>query len=125
LRCDANVHLGSAWLENLPRFTGVKLSYQNKNVVMVTMPGEALLELGWQIRNDTLNLGYDQTFLLGYSNNHMGYFATPNEYDIGGYESQLTFWGINTSNHIRQGCYGATSKLAGDIKKKKFIKKIF
>ncbi len=36
------------------------------------MPGEALVELGWWIRNDTLALGFDQTFLLGYSQNHMG-----------------------------------------------------
>ena len=116
LRCDLNVHLGSAWLENKPRFTGIKLTFQNKNVVMVTMPGEALLELGWQIRNDTLKLGYDETFLLGYSNNHMGYFATPDEYDIGGYESQLTFWGIGTSNEIRMGCYQAAAKLQSTLK---------
>jgi len=42
----------------------------------------------------------------------MGYFATPREYDIGGYESQLTFWGIDTSNMIRSGCYKAASPLA-------------
>jgi len=118
LRCDLNAHLGSAWLENKPRFTGVRLDYDNRSVIMVTMPGEALLELGWEIRNDTQKLGYDQTFLLGYSNNHMGYFATPDEYDIGGYESQLTFWGIGTSAQIRKGCYGATSKLARINKKK-------
>jgi len=37
----------------------------------------------------------------------MGYFATPDEYDIGGYESQLTLWGIDTAQRIREGCYGA------------------
>ena len=29
------------------------------------------------------------------------YFATGVEYDIGGYESQLTFWGYNTSELVR------------------------
>jgi len=42
----------------------------------------------------------------------MGYFATPNEYDIGGYESQLTFWGIGTAEKVRQGCYSVTSPLS-------------
>jgi hypothetical protein len=59
--------------------------------------------LGWQIRNDTALLGFDVTVFAGYSNNHMGYFCTPNEYDIGGYESQLTFWGYHTSDMIRSG----------------------
>jgi hypothetical protein len=35
----------------------------------------------------------------------MGYFATPIEYDVGGYESQLTFWGIQTAANIRRGFY--------------------
>lgn len=58
------------------------------------------MELGWQVRNgahglrsvrltlnfaDTQKLAFDNTLIFGYSNSHMGYFATPNEYDIGGY----------------------------------------
>ena len=52
--------------------------------------------------------------LAGYSNNHMGYFCTPDEYDIGGYESQLTFWGINTSKKVRDACHSVSSKLANN-----------
>ena len=37
-----------------------------------------------------------------YSNNHMGYFATPREYEVGGYESLLTMWGEGTADRIRQ-----------------------
>lgn len=44
--------------------------------------------MGWRggrwVRNDTQAMGFDRTFLAGYSNSHMGYFATPDEYDIGG-----------------------------------------
>jgi len=75
-----------------------------KITLLVTLPGEPLLELGWEVYNDTLKMGFDTTFLCGYSNNHMGYFATPNEYDLGGYESQMTFWGRDTSEKIRAGC---------------------
>jgi hypothetical protein len=35
----------------------------------------------------------------------MGYFATPIEYDAGGYESQLTMWGITTAAQIRKAFY--------------------
>jgi len=54
---------------------------------------------------------FDQTLLLGYSNGHMGYFATPNEYNWGGYESQLTFWGEHTADKIRGGCKGVAQQV--------------
>ncbi len=67
------------------------------------------MEVGWSLRNATQKLGYTNTFFLGYSQNHMGYFCSPNEYDVGGYESQLTLWGINTSNRI----VAAMTRVAG------------
>jgi hypothetical protein len=42
----------------------------------------------------------------------MGYFATGQEYDVGGYESQLTFWGYNTSVLVRNGCKSVMSQVA-------------
>jgi len=113
--CDLNIQAGSFIVEEEPRFTAFEFVLGGNSTVMVTIPGEALVELGWQIRNDSLDLGFDQTFLLGYSNNYLMYFATPNEYDIGGYESVLTLWGINTSALVRNGCYQAMSKLATDL----------
>lgn len=98
LQCNFNAHLPDNWVESHPKFTGIKVTVGGESHMMVTIPGEALVELGWWIRNGTQALGYDSTFLLGYSNNHMGYFTTPDEYEIGGYESQLTFWGIDTAD---------------------------
>jgi hypothetical protein len=83
LRCDLNAHLPDNWVENQPRFTAVRFDINGVKSVVVSMPGEPLLELGWWVRNDTAAMGFDTTFLAGYSNAHMGYFATPNEYDIG------------------------------------------
>jgi len=114
-RCDLNLHLYSAWIQNVPRFTAFSFVVNNKKIVTVSMPGEALLELGWWIRNDTQALGFDLTFLTGYSNNHMGYFATPDEYDIGGYESQLTLWGIDTASRIRSGCKSVASNVIPNV----------
>jgi len=112
LDCDANLHLGSSWVEENPRFTAFRFDIHGKKKVMVTIPGEALLELGWMIRNATLDLGFDETFLLGYTNNHMGYFAPWWEYDWGGYESQLTFWGSGTADMICDGCKVVAQQLA-------------
>jgi len=115
LDCDLNLQLNEAWIEQNPRFTAFAFNVKGKNTLMVTLPGEPLVELGWEVYNDTLKMGFDQTFLCGYSNNHLGYFATPNEYDIGGYESRMTFWGRNTAEMVRQGC----NKVAAMVKPKK------
>jgi len=104
LNCDENAHLPSSWIAENPVFSAVRIKANNKNTVIVSIPGEALVELGWQIRNDTQDLKFDYTFLQGYTNDHMGYFATPNEYEIGDYEGLLTFWGIDTTDRIRSAC---------------------
>eukprot|EP01104_Vermistella_antarctica_P008034 TRINITY_DN1998_c0_g1_i1.p1 TRINITY_DN1998_c0_g1~~TRINITY_DN1998_c0_g1_i1.p1 ORF type:complete len:503 (+),score=101.27 TRINITY_DN1998_c0_g1_i1:48-1511(+) len=109
LRCDLNAHFPESWIEQNPIFTAMKFTIDGINTVIATVPGEALVELGWQVRNDSLALGFNNTFIAGYSNSHMGYFATPNEYDIGGYESQLTLWGIQTSDMIRTAARGVMS----------------
>jgi len=115
LDCDANIHLPSSWVEESPRFTAFQFTINGVTTVGVTIPGEALIELGWQIRNDTQKLGFDQTLLFGYSNNHMGYFATSNEYDWGGYESTLTLWGVGTADKIRASCKEVATIVAANI----------
>ncbi len=112
LDCKLDGKLQSGWIETTPQFTAVRLDVGGKRCVFVTCPGEAIVELGWQVRNDTQKLGYSDTFFVGYSQNHMGYFTTPNEYEIGGYEAQLTLWGITTSARIRDGMYSVASLLA-------------
>jgi len=101
LNCDLNLHLGSAWVETRAKLSAVKITVNNKNFGLISIPGEALTELGRYLYDDMAKLGFDDTFLLGYSNNYMGYFAPPDEYDIGSYESALTFWGINTTVVLR------------------------
>jgi hypothetical protein len=68
LDCDANIALDESWVEENPRFTALNWQVNGKKIGMVTLPGEPLIELGWMVRNDTLELGFDNSFLLGYSN---------------------------------------------------------
>jgi len=103
LQCELNEHLPSSWVENRPRFSAARMTIDGKHNVLFSLPGEAIVELGWWIRNDTIKLGFDGiNIFAGYTNSYMGYFSTPREYDIGGYESQMTFWGIETASRIRE-----------------------
>jgi len=112
LDCVENAHLPPSWIAENPRFTAVRLTVNNKNTAIVSIPGEALVELGWRLRNDTKDLNFDYTFLQGYTNDHLGYFATQNEYEVGEYESLLTFWGINTADMIQKSCKTVASAVA-------------
>lgn len=51
LKCDANIHLPESWVEEFPRFTAFLFEINGVSTGMVTIPGEALVELGWWIRN--------------------------------------------------------------------------
>ncbi|KJE90076.1 hypothetical protein CAOG_01451 [Capsaspora owczarzaki ATCC 30864] len=110
--CEYNAHLGPFYIETVPAFAGVRFTVNNVHTLLATLPGEPLLELGWQVRNDSAALGFDQMILAGYTNNHMGYFCTPNEYVIGGYESQLTLWGIDTAEKIRASVKQVAAQVA-------------
>jgi len=112
LDCTMDLRGGYAFVEEQPRFTAVRFNISGVNTLFVSIPGEAIVELGWQIRNDSLDLGFDQTFLFGYTNNYLMYFTTPNEYVLGGYEANLTLWGIDTAETIRGGCYKAAIQVA-------------
>jgi len=109
LDCDVDTHLPESWWDATPRFTAFSVELSGVKTIMVSIPGEAIVELGWWIRNDTLGMGFQQTFLVGYTNNYMGYFTTPNEYLIGGYEALLTLYGIDTAVKIRNGAKTAAS----------------
>jgi hypothetical protein len=104
LDCTIPLRLNAAWLENDPYFTAFSMDVMGETTIVVTIPGEGLYELGLELYQDLAGMNFDRAFLAGYSNNHMGYFATPDQYDLGGYESQLTFWGINTTAMVRAGC---------------------
>lgn len=75
MHCDENIHLPSSWIQQTPVFTAVRFDINTKRTVFVSIPGEALTELGRQIRADTLALGFDQVLLAGYTNGHLGYFG--------------------------------------------------
>jgi hypothetical protein len=67
LDCDLNLHLDSSWVENDPKFSAVRLTVNGAHHLIVTVPGEPIVELGTWIRNETLPLGFNNVLVFGYS----------------------------------------------------------
>jgi len=107
LKCTLDLQLNGSWVENVPRFAGMRITVDNKIIGVASVPGEAIQELGTWIKDAGKSLGYQETLIFGYSNSHMGYFTTPREYEVGGYESQLTLFGIDTADKVRDGAKAA------------------
>ena len=62
-----NAHMPQTWITNKPQFTAFEIAFAAKKSVFGTMPGEPLLQLGWWFRNETIKMGWDTTFLVGYA----------------------------------------------------------
>jgi len=112
INCEWDIPGGPGWVEEEPYFTAVSFNINGDNTLFVSQPGESLQELGFQIRDDAAAMGFDRTFLFGYTNSYMMYFCPEDEYVLGGYECELTLWGITTADQIRQGSFNAAKPLA-------------
>jgi len=60
---------------------------------MMTWPGEATTDLGFQLRDRAAAAGYADAWNLGLTNGYMGYFVTPEEFAVGGYEVCVAYHG--------------------------------
>ena len=61
-------------------------------VAWVTMPGEAVSALGREVR-DAAATRWDATFVAGVSNDYLGYFVRPEDYDRVGYVTCAAVYG--------------------------------
>ncbi len=94
------IPLPNGWFETEFRFQAVRLN----DTAIVTIPGEAINQLGLQIKEDGKALGFDKVYAFGLANGHMGYIVTEAEYEIGGYEGLATFFGPKTGENLRNAC---------------------
>jgi len=115
-RCTINLPAGEGWTEEVPRFTGLRLSFLGQDVLIVTIPGEPLLAVGTALKADCVELGFDHCFISSLTNNYLNYIADPDEYLVGGYEAALTLWGINTSTKIRQCAFHVSHSVAPPLR---------
>jgi neutral ceramidase len=101
------IKLNSDWFENVFRFQAIRFN----DTVIVSLPGEAIHQLGLEIKSDGKLLGFDKVYPFGLANGHMGYIATEVEYEIGGYEGIATFFGPKTGENVRNACAALMEKI--------------
>lgn len=66
-----------------------------------TMPGELTVLLADRVRRGS-PVGPEKTIVLGYSQGHVGYMLTPEDWLVGGYEPSITFWGPLEGEYIAE-----------------------
>ncbi|MBI3911142.1 MAG: neutral/alkaline non-lysosomal ceramidase N-terminal domain-containing protein [Armatimonadetes bacterium] len=62
-------------------------------VLLVAIPGEMIVELGDRIKVHARAQGWKAPLIIGLANDHLGYLLTQAEYEKGGYEARISFFG--------------------------------
>lgn len=63
------------------------------NAALMAVPGEAITELGLQMKRDAASRGAEYPMIVGLANNAVGYILSFEQYDLGAYESGTSFHG--------------------------------
>jgi neutral ceramidase len=56
-------------------------------------------------------LGYDMPLIIGYSQDHEGYFLPPEDWLMGGYEPNIAIWGPLQGEHVMEGVLDYSQEL--------------
>lgn len=102
------ISLGGLVEQDNTNFTGLRIG----SAVLLTIPGEAITQIGLDVKGHAEALGYEDAFVVGLSNGHIGYITTEEEYWQGGYESGATLHGETTGEVITSACTDLVDLLA-------------
>ncbi len=86
------------------------ISFDNR-IAFVTIPGELSSILNFQVKDRGNLLGFEKTFLLGLTNDALGYIITEDEYRHHTYESTISLFGPNFGSFIANEAFQALEKL--------------
>jgi len=86
------------------------ISFDNR-VAFVTIPGELGSILNFQVKERGRLLGFEKTFLLGLTNDALGYIITEDEYRHGTYESSISLFGPGFGSFITNEAFQVLEKL--------------
>lgn len=84
--------LKASWLSTELPFQALRLD----DTVFVAVPGEAVTEIGWNLKKHAEQKGFAHGFVLGLANDHGGYFTTVAQYQAATYEGTATLYGEET-----------------------------
>ena len=83
------------------------------DLVIVGIPGEITAELGLDIKKSVRQItGARNVVIGGLADEWIGYILTTDEYENGGYEPSVSFFGPTLGNVIRDGAIAGTRELA-------------
>lgn len=94
------------------------ISFDNR-IAFVTIPGELSSILNLQVKERGKLLGFEKTFLLGLTNDALGYLLSEDEYRHGTYESSISLFGPAFGSFITNEAFQALEHLrpAAAVKK--------
>lgn len=81
------------------------------DLVVVGVPGEPTSILGNQIKAAGLKMGYKSVLVCSHTNGWIGYILDPTDYDRGGYEATLSFYGREEGEKVVAAGIAAMKKL--------------
>lgn len=90
--------LPADWTETRFRFQAIRID----DTVICSIPGEAIHEIGLDLKAYGRAAGFRWAYAFGLANGHMSYITTPREYALGGYEGIATFFGMYTGDRVVQ-----------------------
>jgi len=70
------------------------------DAVIACVPGEPLTKFGDAIKLEGRKLGFENTFVFGLANGHMGYICDEDSFDEGGYEAMLNLYGRSAAEKM-------------------------
>lgn len=80
--------------------------------LIVGVPGEPTEEVAFRLRQTALLRGFPRTLVLSHVNGWAGYMLSPEDYDRGGYEATLSFYGRRLSASLCAALDEGCGKLA-------------
>ncbi|MEK6304177.1 MAG: neutral/alkaline non-lysosomal ceramidase N-terminal domain-containing protein [Acidobacteriota bacterium] len=86
------------------------VSFDNK-FAFVTIPGELSSILNIQVKERGRMLGFEKTFVLGLTNDAVGYILSEDEYRHKTYESTISLFGPNFGSFITNEAFASLEKL--------------
>ncbi len=86
------------------------VSFDDK-FAFVTIPGELSSILNLQVKERGRLLGFEKTFLLGLTNDAVGYILSEDEYRHKTYESTISLFGANFGSFITNEAFASLEKL--------------
>jgi neutral ceramidase len=80
-------------------------------LAVIGIPGEPTSHLGRAIRNEGWRLGFKYVLVCSHVNGWMGYILGPEDYDRGGYEATLSFYGREQGDAVVEAAKGLLGQL--------------